>query len=901
MQLPRPALVATYRVQLRSGFSLYDAAALVPYLGRLGISHLYLSPFFEAAPGSTHGYDVLRPDRVDDSLGGMAGLRALRAKLNEHGMGLIADIVPNHVGIAGSRQPWWHDVLRYGASSPFARYFDIDWDGLPHLPAGVLLLPILGSPLGEVLENGELHMELHEGEPVFRYGDHALPFAPCTYAGLLVDSEPHDDLPPEIAALLPALSAVERDDAENARQRFASLVRSDRSVATYVEGRIGALNGVHGDPHSFDRIEALLLRQHYRPRYWRTAGDEINYRRFFVISDLAALRIEDPEVFDACHGFILELVAEGIVDALRVDHIGGLADPPGYLRRLRDALDERACESVPIFVEKILARQESLPLGWPVNGATGYEFLAAVDGLFIDPGGEPSLTATYESFTGNVTDFATIAYHAKHAIADRWFASEIDRLVGDLDELALTDRRAHDITLRSLRRVVLALLAAFPVYRMYEPEQAREALRLAARDAAARESLDAAALDFVERCLEPPDAGEAEDSTRAGFRQRFGHLSVPIVAKGVEDTAFYRYSRLLSLNEVGADPEVFGTDAGRLHAWLAERAAHWPLAMSTSTTHDTKRSEDARARLSALSEFAAEWREEIAVWSRLASTYRGSLDGSVAPGAELEYYLYQTLVATWDEGGRDSYRDRIAAHMTKAMREAAVETSWLAVNQPYEDLALAFLDGLLADPEFLPRLARFVKRIHPVATLNSFGALALKVLAPGVPDFYQGSELPLLTLTDPDNRAPVDFAALDDALRSFGSGPPPLVDTTAKQWLTRRLLAVRAAHAELLSAGEYVPLSVSGQHRDRIFAFGRQLAEEWLAVVVPRLTRPLLAPGEPIIPPEAWADTAVGLPAGVNRWRCLLNDAEVESGTFHCRDRLARFPFAVLQGKGTAG
>jgi (1->4)-alpha-D-glucan 1-alpha-D-glucosylmutase len=811
-------------------------------------------------------------------------------------MGLVADIVPNHVGIASSLQPWWRDVLRYGPASPFARFFDIDWEGLPHLTPGVLLLPILGAPLGDTLEAGELPLELHDGEIVFRYWDHALPLAPSTYADVL---QPNGGAPPPpgIAALLPRLSAIDHESSEAARAAFGTLVRIDPAAEAFVRSRIAALNGSPGHPRSFDRLEAILFRQHYRPRHWRTAGDEINYRRFFVISDLAALRIEDPEVFNACHTFVFGLVAESVVDALRVDHVGGLADPPFYLGRLRAALDDRGCHDAPIFVEKILARDEPLAPGWPVAGTTGYDFLAAVDGLFIDPGAERALTRSHQSLTGNTRDFASVAYAAKREIAGRWFTSEIDRLAVHLDEIAASDRRAYDLTLRSIRDTVLALLSAFPVYRLYKPEQARQALRTATREAAAREPLDPVALEFVARTLEPPAEGVTEDPRRTGFRRRFGHLSVPIVAKGAEDTAFYRYSRLLSLNEVGADPEVFATSPASLHRWLGDRSASWPQAMSASTTHDTKRSEDVRARLNALSEFAAEWHVEASAWFALAGPHRGSLDGRAVPSPELEYYLYQSLVGSWPGEVTSAYRHRIAAHLTKAMREAAAETSWTGINAPYEQLSLAFLDQLLADSAFIGRLHRFVATIEPVAILNSLSALVLKTLAPGIPDFYQGSELPLLTLTDPDNRAPVDFAALERRFENARTATPPLNEPAAKLWLTHRLLAARRRAPAAVSSGSYVPLVASGAHAERVFAFARHAVGEWLVVLTPRLVRPLLEPGSPGIPASAWGDTSVDPPRGVGAWESLLDHRALAGGTGRCADLLATLPFAVLLGR----
>ncbi|HEX5502381.1 MAG TPA: malto-oligosyltrehalose synthase [Thermomicrobiales bacterium] len=919
---------ATYRVQLRAGFGFAVARRLVPYFAALGVSHLYCSPFFTAAPGSAHGYDVVNHDQVNPELGGLAGLYALSEALRARDMGLLADIVPNHVGLAGGANPWWRDVLRHGPASPYAPYFDINWDAQPHLPSGKLVYPILGRPFGAALEAGELRLDLADGDLVLRYYDHALPLAPATYPQIV-------GLPPPelrarlgdpaaltaLAGILDALPAAPPAQADRLLERFRALLASEPALAAHVRARLDTLNGRPGDPASFDALDALHAAQHYRLASWRVSGEEINYRRFFDINDLAAIRVEREDVFMATHRLLGDLVARGVVTGVRVDHVDGLYDPAAYLQRLRRLLRAASAgltdREPPIYVEKILAAGEALPPDWPVAGTTGYDFLAHADGLLVDRTGSRELTLLHERLAGGPARPADIAYAAKRQVTRTAFAGEVNVLAAELYRLAQRRRRWRDLTLRQLRQALETTLACFPVYRTYivgEQAGAPDAaiVERAMAEARRREpALADGALDFLAAVLllAGDDLDPDERARRVRFRRRFQQLSGPVMAKGVEDTTFFRYPRLLSLNEVGGDPAAFGMPVKEVHRWLAARARDWPHALSATSTHDTKRSEDTRARLHVLSEVPRAWRVEVRAWARLNRRFRATLHGDPVPDAGVEYHLYQTLVGAWPAGmvaPDDEYRARLAEYLTKALREMKLATSWTDPDARYEAACQDFLAALL-DPvrsaDFLARLAAFVARIAPAGALNALAALTLKALAPGCPDFYQGTELPALTLTDPDNRRPVDYARREALLAALPARPPAdLAAPEAKLWFTHRLLALRARWPDLLAEGDYRPLATRGRHARSVFAFARRRGDACLVVALPRLTARLL--GADSAPPrgDRWEDTAVELPRAVGGWRDELGAGEPPAAPGRlvpCRDLFAALPFAVLAGEVT--
>ncbi|MGE3076387.1 MAG: malto-oligosyltrehalose synthase [Dehalococcoidia bacterium] len=895
--MPVEPPVATYRLQLHPGFGFEAAAAAVPYLGRLGISHLYLSPIWAATPGSTHGYDVIDHARINEELGGLAGFYVLAQAARDNGMQVILDIVPNHVGIA--HHPWWRDVLRYGPNSQFAPYFDIDWEGQPQQAAGVLVYPVLGQPFGSALEAGELTLEYDGAEIVVRYYDRTFPVAPKLYASTLGLPPLGEDPEPvrEVIANLEALVTASPQSAEILLGRLAETLAHSPDLMEWVQTRIASYNGAAGVPDSFNQLEVLLQQQPYRLAYWRVSAEEINYRRFFDINDLAAVRIEHEPAFEATHSLVRELVAGGLVSGLRVDHVDGLYDPAGYLARLAGFAGEPS-----IWVEKILAPGEELPPHWPIDGTSGYEFLATAGGLFVDASAEQAFTAIYEDFIGAHANFEDISFAARRRVAGRSFAGEVNVLALNLYRLAQERRLARDNTLGALREAIAALLASMPIYRTYlehdEPmpedshvigEAATEALR---RDP----NVTSEAMRFLTQVLrlELEEPSEEERLRWLHFRRRFQQLSGPVMAKGVEDTSFFRYHRLLALNEVGDHPAHFGVRAEDAHAWFAKRAEKWPRALSASTTHDTKRSEDARMRLAALTANPRAWHREVRSWARANRRYIATTEGSEVPDRNSEYYFYQTLVASWEGPPNKGYIERLEAHMIKASREAKVHTAWTRVDEAYEATLSGFVRAVLdrrRSASFLKRVNDFVARIEPFARMNALGLLALKATAPGIPDFYQGSEFALHTLTDPDNRRDIDFDSAEQRLPSQGA-MPAATDTAAKPWLTRRLLGLRQQLARHFSEGSYRPVDVCGTAGGSFFAFLRESSvARTVTVILYRPGEALGADGE--ISADVLEGTSIELPGG-GPWSEWLSGRGIDGPTVELANYAANFPIAVF-------
>ena len=830
--LPQPR-VATYRVQLHAGFTFDDAAAVSGYLAGLGVSHLYCSPCLQAAAGSTHGYDVVDPARLNAELGGAEGYARLSARLAGAGLRQVLDVVPNHMAVGGRANPWWWDVLTHGPSSPRAGHFDIDWDPPQAELAGLILVPVLGDHYGRMLEAGQLRVEDSGGQPVVRYFEHELPLAPRTLDGLDTDGQ---------GRLTPA-----------AREQL------------------------NRDP---DALDALLRRQNYRLAHWRTAADQLNYRRFFDVTTLAGVRVEDPQVFADTHRLILRLIREGSVDGLRIDHVDGLADPRRYLERLRDETGGGY-----VVVEKILESGEELPPDWPVAGTSGYDFLTAVNQLFTDSGGATAMQAWYTEFTGQSADWAEVAHAAKAQVMAHSLATEVERLTGLLARVCDGHRRVRDFSRRELREVLREVLAAFPVYRPYarpgRPVSQADRDHVAAAVAGARRrrpGLDAELAGFVGELLTGEHPGGAETE----FTVHFAQVSAPVMAKGVEDTAFYRYLPLVSLCEVGGDPGTFGRPVSDFHAAMATAAERWPQAMLTLSTHDTKRSADVRARIALLAELPQAWRQATGQWAR--HNQRHKRNGW--PDRNTEYLLYQTLAGAWPIDAA-----RVQAFMAKAVREAKVHTSWTDPDPGYDEALDAFVAAVLTDQEFVAGLERFLADHELVqrGRLSSLAQVALLLTCPGVPDIYQGTELWDLSLVDPDNRRPVDFAARERVLAGLaGAGPAEALARTAeggpKLWLIHRILHYRLAHPGVF-AGSYRPLAAGGPKAGHVVAFARG---EQLAVVVPRLLARLGDPSSP----GTWPGTTVTLPGG--DWTDVLTGARVPGGAVPVGTVLQRFPVSVL-------
>jgi len=874
---------ATYRVQLHAGFTFDDAAAITGYLAALGVSHLYCSPYLQAAEGSTHGYDVVDHGQLNTELGGADGHRRLGERLASAGLGEVLDIVPNHMALAGRVNTWWWDVLENGPSSRYARYFDIDWNPPQRKLVATVLMPVLGDHYGRVLEAGELVVERQAGSFTVRYHEHEAPISPRTLDGLLSKAAARAGSA-ELASLAAAFgrlphgertdqaAIVERHrDKEVLRARLAALCAAQSDLAAAIDAEITVLN------HDPDALDELLNQQNYRLAYWRTGDEELSYRRFFDIETLAGLRVEDETVFIDTHRLVLDLVGDGTLDGLRVDHVDGLADPEGYLVRLRDAT-----AGTYVVVEKILAADEQLPASWPVAGTTGYDFLNRVNQLFVDASGQRAMLACYARFTGEQSDFAQVAHAAKLQIMREELAAEVERLTGRLAEVCELHRRQRDHTRRELRDALREVIAAFPVYRSYarpgRPVTPAERAELAIAVAGARQrrpDLDAELIAFIGELV----AGDHPGAAAADFAVRFAQLSAPVMAKGVEDTAFYRYQPLISLNEVGGAPGRFGRPAQDFHQAMADAARHWPEAMLTLSTHDTKRSGDVRSRISLLAELPAAWERAVERWAQGNKQFKQN----GWPDRNAEYLLYQTLVGAWpiDSG-------RVSAFMAKAAREAKVHTSWTDPQEDYDKALAAFVTAVLADEVFVADLEAFLAehRLVERGRVSSLAQTALLLTCPGVPDLYQGTEVWDLSLVDPDNRRPVDYAARRLLLDELAEAGPQTAlaradDGGPKLWLIHRILAHRRAHPAVYGPGSgYEPLGVTGASAAHAVAFSRTGG---LAVVVPRLLARL---------GDDWAGTTVALPGGA--WVDVLTGEPTGGGEASVGALLRRFPVAVL-------
>ncbi|MDV3239196.1 MAG: malto-oligosyltrehalose synthase [Gammaproteobacteria bacterium] len=907
---------ATYRLQLNRAFGFAAAREIVPYLHALGISHCYASPYLKARPGSLHGYDIVDHTELNPELGDRQTYADWVRTLAAHDMGHILDMVPNHMGVGGADNVWWLDVLEHGEASVHAAYFDIDWQSFQPTLRGRLLLPVLGGHYGDVLESGELQPRYaaEEGSFSIWYHEHRFPLDPVSYPAIL---EPvvaalggaggGDARLPALQQLIGALRGLPaRDvrDPQQRRQRIGGTARLKRelaaltqiwpALAAHIEAALEALRGTPGEAASFDRLHALLEAQAYRLAYWRVAADEINYRRFFDINDLAGLRMEEPAVFADTHRLALELITTGSLQGLRIDHPDGLRDPLGYLRRLRAAIAAAGGpDDFYLIVEKILMPYEHLPEVWPVDGTTGYDFAASVNGLFVDPAGERPLTRLHARYTGARRDFDALLHERKKLIIRSVLSSELTVLAGKLSRIAQRDRHTRDYTLNGLRDALSELVACFPVYRSYVDaegpgEQDRRYLEWALIHAERRSrTVDASLFGFLRALLGMGsglhgDAGLEADAL--DFVARLQQYTAPVMAKSLEDTCFYIDNRLVSLNEVGGDPNHFGVSVAAFHRASQERQRRWPRAMLTTSTHDSKRSEDVRARLDALSELPQSWRQRVARWSRINAARKRLVDGVRVPSRNDEYLLYQTLLGVWPlepvaEDGLERLRERVTAYMIKAVREAKVHSAWLNPDAEYESGVEHFVRSLLRASSanaFLADFLPFQRRIASIGICNSLAQTLLKLTAPGVPDIYQGCELFEFRLVDPDNRRPVDYAARRTLLESLEPLLAPerdvsaetraLLDTPgdgrAKLYLTARILRCRRAHARLFAEGDYRVPELEGAGAARVCAFARHGQDGSCAVIVaPCRFGALTAGGErPPLGSAVWEDTAIVMP-----------------------------------------
>ncbi len=985
---PRYVPSSTYRLQVYKEFPLTEARDVVPYLARLGIDACYTSPYFTAAPGSTHGYDVSNHNEINPEVGGADAHTEFTDALAAHGMRHIVDFVPNHMGIETASNAWWNDLLENGPSSPAANFFDVDWrPSKPELQAK-LLLPILGDQYGNVLERGELMLAFTDGGLVLKHFDQTLPInprqAPRVYnvavdglTGKLDAGEPHLlELLSIIASLqnLPVYTdtdpervALRQREKEVARTRLARLVADAPIVLEAIEAAVNQFNGTPGDAASFDALHELLEVQAYRLAYWRTASHEINYRRFFDINTLAGLCVEHQEVFDATHRLLGELIREGKVHALRIDHPDGLFDPARYFDMLQQLagrmwdldLAEPAGPGQPrdrplyVVAEKILSGEEPLPTRWAVHGTTGYNYLNDLNGLFVNASQARRTRRVYAKLTGHNEAFDDVVYAAKRLIMTTAMASELTVLAHMLDRIGENSRRSRDFTLDSLRDAIAEVVACFPVYRTYVDEQGWRAedraviARAVARARRRNPAMEASLFDFFREVVlqrdnaddksekasgrrggyPPADADEARERVR--FAMKLQQYTGPVQAKGLEDTAFYRYNVLLSLNEVGGDPSRFGCSVEEFHESNAGRAAGWPFEMLATATHDTKLGEDVRARINVLSEMPDVWGREASRWMRINRAHRSLVDGEPAPDRLDEYRFYQTLIGIWPDDLSEAPADliqRLSDYMIKAAKEAKIHTSWLTTNQPYEDALARFVDSTLTGAAGERLLAAFLplhRRVAALGMINSLAQVTLKMGSPGIPDFYQGTELWDLSLVDPDNRRPVDFAhrarLLDEVDALLAQDPGSRADAVSgwlREWRDGRIkllvtaagLRLRRALPDVFLGGTYMPLATEITVPGGAVAFARMAdaAEDAAAVLfaAPRLCAGLVSAERPIpLGGDCWKTSRMMLPPGLRdrTFRHEITGAEIrpthgaESAWIFLGEAFQTLPVAILR------
>jgi len=933
--------VSTYRVQMHKDFSFADAQGILGYLKQLGIGDFYSSPIFEARPGSMHGYDLTRHDRLNPELGGNQGFASFSAELQRQGMGLLLDIVPNHMGV-GNDSVWWQDVLENGHASRYSEYFDIDWKPLKPAMRNKLLLPILGNQYGTELESKHIQVSIEDGLAKIHYYDHSMPVAPRTVHLIFEQREGGDNPAPDFFRdLLQAIEELpphETSDDELREKRQAELrellpklrdaLRSEE-MQPVIQKALTQINGIEGDPHSFDRLHALLDAQPYRLASWRTSAEEINYRRFFDVNDLVGLRMENPEVFAATHCLIRSLMASQQVTGLRIDHCDGMFNPRQYLIRLQllylasqcagpapkqetaaNAIERSVLDPVrgydwsqsqgPLYtvVEKILEPREYLPSEWPVRGTSGYDFVYLANGIFIQSANEKRFNILYAQLLGHPADPDEIIYRSKLQVMQTALASEVYALTNLLSRIAASNRKARDFTDNILETVLRHTIAAFPVYRTYIDDRgeygARDVafLRFAiARAKRLNPDVDASAFDFLRETLllqnTLTSTRQKPDPQILYFALKFQQLTGPVMAKGVEDTAFYVYTRFLSSNEVGGSAKSFGISLDTLHQSNQERLRHSPDTMLTTSTHDTKRSEDVRNRLNVLSEIPQLWSSSVHRWQRMNAKFKQKMeDGRVAPDNNEEYLLYQTILGAWPwqmetPQARENFLDRIKQYAFKALSEAKVNLSWINPDPDYIKAVHAFITAILMpgpkgkESPFVASLNSLLPQLRFFGAVNSLSQVVLKIAVPGVPDFYQGNELWELTLVDPDNRRPVDYrlrAGYLDGLQSLAEreGAPAvcrdvlsnLADGRVKLWTTHCALQLRRKEHEIFRRGEYIALEMAGERQENLIAFLRRDARSGRSVLaaLPRFACSLMRGKLEMPLGQAWGNDQLRIP-----------------------------------------
>ena len=919
---------ATYRIQFNSGFKFEAAQNIIAYLSELGISDLYASPIFKARAGSTHGYDVVDPTQLNPELG---DFEPLIKEIKNHQMGWVQDIVPNHMAY-DSENHWLMDVLENGSESEAFDYFDIEWDQAYDDIKGRILTPMLGNFYGECLENGEIQLQYDEAGLSVNYYSLKLPVRIESYARFITQNLGHlgralGRRHPDFIKLLGILYLMKSAPGETkGKERYDQiafvkgllweLYTHNPEVKEFVDSNIEFFNGEKGNPESFNLLDNLLKEQFYRLSFWKVGAEEINYRRFFTVNELISVKVQEIKVFHKTHAFINQLVEEGIITGLRIDHIDGLYDPTEYLKRLRDKAGD-----VYLTVEKILELGEKLPETWQVQGTSGYDFLNYVNGIFCRCESEKSFTDIYTKFTRIESNYEQLSIEKKQLIVEKNLAGDVDNLAQILKRIAGQSRLGIDFTMNGLKRTLSEILTLFPVYRTYVngdglSEEDRAYIQEVIEEARGRIPLLLNELNFIEKILLldwEEFLTEDQKALRLHFVMRLQQLSGPLMAKGIEDTLFYVFNRLVSLNEVGGNPGKFGITLADFHDFNQEQSKAWAYKMNATATHDTKRGEDARARLNVLSEIPEQWGEQVKKWSEINRSQKNNVRGKEVPVPNDEYFFYQALIGTYpfDENENSTFLERIKDYMLKSVREAKTQTAWLRPDSAYEEGFLGFVEKVLKPSEsnqFLKELLPFQKRIADYGIFNSLSQTLLKYTAPGVPDTYQGTEFWDLSMVDPDNRRPVDYeqriSVLKDIKQKSQTDNLKLIDELMsskkdgkiKLFITHQVLQARKEQLEVFQKGEYLPLEVVGKFKDHIVAFARSFENTTAIAIAPRFLTSLIAPNENPLGEKVWADTQLQLPQGFSAsWRDIFTGQTLTgNGTIAIAQVLQHFPVALL-------
>ena len=918
---------STYRLQLNPSFDFQAARKIIPYLAELGITTVYASPIFKARAGSTHGYDVTDPNQINPELGTMEDFNALVDTVHKHGMLWLQDFVPNHMAY-DSRSPILMDVFEKGTASPYFTFFDIVWDHLRENLRGKVIAPFLGKPYGETLEGGELSLHYDDGNFSVKYYESLYPLRIESYATIINHGlnelkkrlgEYDTDFIKMYGVVLVLTNLSEESNFEPlartaqmllAQDALWNMYRYNLTIREFVDRQVAEFN------RDVNLLDGLLSQQWFQLTYWRVATKEINYQRFFNINELISLRMEDKHVFEFVHNLVLGLLSEGKIDGLRIDHVDGLYDPTGYLLRLREGAGDAF-----IVVEKILALREPLPESWPVEGTTGYDFMNHVGALLVDSQGEQEFQNLYSTFTGEQLEYEDLLYEKKKLIIERHLTGDLDNLTSLLKTISTTTRDAIDLEWEALMMAIAETAAVFPVYRTYiagEPvaDRDRAYINEAIEKAEARNPTLTRALGFLKTVLlldYPEHLAEENNPLWLSFVMRFQQFTSPLMAKGMEDTTFYVFNRLTSLNEVGGDPGRFGISIDDFHSFNERRAKRHPHTLNATATHDNKRGEDVRARISVLSEMPKEWRQQLELWHEQNRSLKKIIEDEKVPSRNREYFLYQTLVGAWpfEDRERDDFISRMKNYMIKAAREAKTHTFWLDQNAEYEEALVSFTEKILTPSvsgEFLNSFTAFQKKIAHYGVFNALSQTLLKLASPGVPDFYQGTELWDLNLVDPDNRRAVDYEKRDWLLREMKkkeeSGLLGLIDellstredNRVKLFTIHRVMAARNAHKGLFEEGDYVRLSATGSRSNHVIAFARREGERWAVAIAPRFLTSIVSENELPVGQNVWSDTIVEMPEGAPRaWRNVFTDEVIkDQGRISVAEALRRFPLGLL-------